>query len=83
MAENPNDPTLAMHPVPSPIDYDWGSKEDQMVEDMLSPEFWRLWSQTAMRNRAVFERIFRPVCRPVSAGAWPLDVDMMRSFASL
>lgn len=62
MAENPKDPTLAMHPVPSPIDYDWGSKEDQMVEDMLSPEFWRLWSQTAMHNRAIFERIFRPVC---------------------
>ncbi|KAJ9099791.1 hypothetical protein QFC21_003789 [Naganishia friedmannii] len=61
MADNANDPTLAMHPVPSPIDYDWGSKEDQMVEDMLSPEFWRLWSQTAMRNRAIFERIFRPI----------------------
>jgi phospholipase D1/2 len=55
------DPTLSMHPVPTPIEYDWGSKEDKMVEDMLSLEFWKLWSQTAMRNRAIFERIFRPV----------------------
>lgn len=32
-----------------------------MVEDMLSLEFWKLWSQTAMRNRAIFEKIFRCV----------------------
>lgn len=50
-----------MHPVPSPIEYDWDSKEDKMVEDMLSLEFWKLWSQTAMRNRAIFEKVFRCV----------------------
>ncbi|KAJ9108157.1 hypothetical protein QFC20_003518 [Naganishia adeliensis] len=59
--DNGKDPTLSMHPVPTPIEYDWGSKEDKMVEDMLSLEFWKLWSQTAMRNRAIFERIFRPI----------------------
>ncbi|KAI5450885.1 hypothetical protein NCC49_002626 [Naganishia albida] len=59
--DNGKDPTLSMHPVPTPIEYDWGSEEDKMVEDMLSLEFWKLWSQTAMRNRAIFERIFRPI----------------------
>jgi phospholipase D1/2 len=52
-----------MHPVPTPIEYDWESKEDKLVEDMLSLEFWKLWSQTAMRNRAIFEKVFRCVGR--------------------
>jgi phospholipase D1/2 len=41
--------------------YDWGSPEDLMVEDPLSPDFEHLWSSTAAKNTAIFEKVFRPV----------------------
>jgi phospholipase D1/2 len=44
-----------------PNAYDWGSPEDLMVKDPLSPAFEDLWSTTAARNTAIFEKVFRPV----------------------
>ncbi len=44
-----------------PNAYDWGSPEDLLVKDPLSPAFEKLWSATAAKNTAIFERVFRPV----------------------
>lgn len=55
------DPRPAMLPAPVPHEDTIGTPEDQLVEDMLSSEFWKLWSETGMRNRAAFEKVFRPV----------------------
>jgi len=44
-----------------PNTYDWGSPEDLMVKDPLSPAFEDLWSSTAAKNTAIFEKVFRPV----------------------
>lgn len=54
-------PTWGMHPVPHPIEYDFGSAEDLAVQDLLSDEVERLWFDTGKNNRKVFERIFRPI----------------------
>lgn len=48
-------------PAPVPNEYDFGSPEDLAVEDVLSDEFDRLWTGTGERNRAAFERVFRPI----------------------
>jgi phospholipase D1/2 len=50
-----------MHPAPEPHDYDFGSPEDLAVQDALSDEFQRLWTETGRNNRRAFERVFRPV----------------------
>ena len=50
-----------MHPVPTPIDYDFGTGEDKAVEDFLSDEFQQLWTGTGRNNKDVFQKIFRPV----------------------
>lgn len=50
-----------MHPAPVPHQYDFGSAEDLAVEDVLSDEFNRLWTETGRNNRRAFERVFRPV----------------------
>lgn len=50
-----------MRAPPAPSGYDWGSPEDLAVQDVLSDEFVRLWSETAHTNREVFQKIFRPV----------------------
>lgn len=44
-----------------PNAYDWGSPEDLMVKDPLSPAFEDLWSTAAAKNTAIFEKVFRPV----------------------
>ncbi|RXK34159.1 hypothetical protein BBD39_06110 [Arsenophonus endosymbiont of Bemisia tabaci Asia II 3] len=44
-----------------PNEYDWGSREDQAVEDPLSDSFNRLWKGTAYTNTAAFARVFHPV----------------------
>ena len=54
-------PDAAMHPAPSPLEYDWGSQEDLAVQDILSDEFTRLWHNTGKTNRLAFEKVFRPV----------------------
>lgn len=56
-----NQPTNGMHAVPSAIDYDFGSEADRLVEDPLSVDFSRLWSETAHTNRTIFDRIFKTV----------------------
>lgn len=55
------EPTSEMLPVPHPYDYDFGSDEDKLVEDVLNPDFWKLWNETALNNQAAFERIFRSI----------------------
>nr|ODN91177.1 phospholipase D [Cryptococcus depauperatus CBS 7841] len=54
-------PTAAMHSVPIPHMYDFGSPEDKKVEDVLSDEFLDLWFNTAYTNRDAFEKVFRPL----------------------
>jgi phospholipase D1/2 len=54
-------PTAAMHPAPVPHEYDWGSREDLAVQDLLSDDFQQLWVGTGRTNRASFEKVFRPV----------------------
>lgn len=44
-----------------PQDYDWGSASDRLVEDPMSEEFWRLWTETARTNTDVFTKVFHPV----------------------
>lgn len=45
----------------SPNHYDWGSREDELVEDPLSPRFLQLWDRVARTNTEVFSRAFHPV----------------------
>ncbi|KAI2621501.1 phospholipase D/nuclease [Hypomontagnella submonticulosa] len=44
-----------------PQQYDWGSPSDRLVEDPMSEEFWRLWTETARTNTEVFSKVFHPV----------------------
>lgn len=44
-----------------PNEYDWGSPADRLVADPLSPEFRRLWDETARVNTEVFDRAFHCV----------------------
>lgn len=54
-------PTSSMRAAPEPHNYDFGSKEDLAVQDVLSDDFERLWIETGRGNRAAFEKVFRPV----------------------
>lgn len=45
----------------NPQDYDWGSRNDRLVEDVMSAEFWELWSGTASSNMEIFDKVFHPV----------------------
>jgi phospholipase D1/2 len=44
-----------------PNQYDWESPADLMVRDVLSPEFERLWNETAFINTSVFAKAFHCV----------------------
>ncbi|XXG98217.1 hypothetical protein Hte_004539 [Hypoxylon texense] len=44
-----------------PQQYDWGSESDRLVEDPMSEDFWRLWTETARTNTDVFSKVFHPV----------------------
>ncbi|KAI1426491.1 phospholipase [Xylaria sp. FL1777] len=44
-----------------PQDYDWGSDADRAVEDPLSEDFWRSWTETARTNTEVFSKVFHNV----------------------
>lgn len=63
-AANPGSPLVSgefserMQPLPAPNEYDFGSEEDQMVADFLSPDFWAYLSQVARQNEEVFEDVF-------------------------
>jgi phospholipase D1/2 len=55
-------PTRNWTPVSrDPQDYDWGSRADRAVEDPLSEDFWRSWSETARTNTEVFSKVFHNV----------------------
>lgn len=45
----------------NPNTYDFGSPEDRIVRDPLSPEFLELWRRTATTNTEVFSRAFHCV----------------------
>ena len=45
----------------SPNSYDFGSPEDQVVSDPLSPTFLSLWNSRARINTTVFSKVFHPV----------------------
>ena len=55
------EPTGNMLPVPDPIDYELGSREDRAVEDPLADSTVALLENTARKNREIFTEIFRPV----------------------
>lgn len=48
-------------PVGIPNQYDWGSPEDLVVSDPLSPTFEALWNSRARTNTEVFRQVFRCV----------------------
>ncbi|KAI0451555.1 phospholipase [Xylaria acuta] len=55
-------PTRNWTPVTrDPQDYDWGSRADRAVEDPLSEDFWRSWTETARTNTEVFSKVFHNV----------------------
>ena len=58
-AENFDTVTANSLPLPTQNVYDWGSKEDYLVEDPLSADFWQLLTTTAHNNTQVFWNIFR------------------------
>jgi len=53
--------TSNSHPLPVGNEYDWDSHEDRLVEDPLSPEFWKLLLTTAQRNTEIFRNVFHSV----------------------
>jgi len=53
--------TQNSHPLPATNQYDWGSKEDLLVQDPLSPDFWRVLNGTAKTNTEVFRDVFHAV----------------------
>jgi len=44
-----------------PNTYDWGSPEDRIVSDPLSPAFESLWNSRAHTNTEVFRKAFRAI----------------------
>lgn len=48
-------------PIGDPNIYDWGSREDRIVTDPLSPDFMSLWKGTAAENTKAFAKVFHPV----------------------
>lgn len=53
--------TQNSHPLPATNEYDWGSREDYLVEDPLSLNFWYLLQSTAQKNTEVFRDVFHAV----------------------
>ena len=61
-AQNMERPDQNFDPVwISPNVYDWGSPEDQVVSDPISPTFLSLWNTRARINTTVFSKVFHPV----------------------
>lgn len=54
----------AMSPIPAPLEYDFNSEEDKMVEDPLSEDLWNYLRSTAKSNEAIFEELFH--CYPTN-----------------
>ena len=75
-------PTASMHPAPEPHQYDFGSESDKIVEDVLSDQFQRIWTETARTNRAAFEKIFKPVPND-TIRSWKGYVDYIKPHAGI
>jgi len=54
-------PDPNFEPVGVPNQYDWGSPEDNVVADPLSPAFDSLWNSRAHQNTEIFRKVFRCV----------------------
>ncbi|OJJ42490.1 hypothetical protein ASPZODRAFT_2119907 [Penicilliopsis zonata CBS 506.65] len=60
-AQDMRRPDSHFSPAPGPTEYDYGSAEDQLVEDPLSDAFRTLWQQTAQTNTLAFRKVFAPM----------------------
>ena len=54
-------PNQNFEPIGVPNIYDFGSAEDQVVEDPLSDRFLNFWNGRAKQNTDAFGRVFHPV----------------------
>ncbi|KAI0750490.1 phospholipase D/nuclease [Fomes fomentarius] len=54
-------PTPFMHAAPQPNPDETDEREDGLVADPLSDDTYDLWNNTARKNRAIFQELFRPV----------------------
>lgn len=54
-------PTPFMHAAPQPNPDETNEREDELVADPLSDDTYDLWNNTARKNRAIFQELFRPV----------------------
>lgn len=54
----------AMSPLPASYEYDFGSEEDNLVEDPISDSLWNYVRSTAKSNEAIFEDLFH--CYPTN-----------------
>ena len=54
-------PNQNFEPIGVPNIYDFGSAEDQVVEDPLSDHFLNFWNGRAKQNTDAFGRVFHPV----------------------
>ena len=54
-------PDANFEPVGVPNEYDWGSREDRLVEDPLAPDFENYWNGLARTNTEVFRQVFHAV----------------------
>ena len=54
-------PDANYEPVGVPNAYDYGSPEDNIVADPLSPTFQALWNSRARTNTDIFRKVFRAV----------------------
>ncbi|KAL9128488.1 MAG: hypothetical protein Q9217_002838 [Psora testacea] len=60
-AQDMERPNQNFEPIGVPNNYDYDSREDQMVMDPLSDTFINLWNSRARTNTDAFGRIFHPV----------------------
>jgi phospholipase D1/2 len=59
--QNMEHPDRNFMPAGVPNEYDFGSTEDMLVADPLSPNFLNFWNIRARTNTDAFARVFRPV----------------------
>ncbi|KAK6376229.1 hypothetical protein LTS17_007480 [Exophiala oligosperma] len=59
--QNMRNPDGHFTPAPGDNGYDFGSKEDGMVADPLSDDFWKYWDDVASTNTLAFRKVFAPM----------------------
>jgi len=52
--------------LPEGNDYDWGTPEDELVQDPLSDQLWKVIHETSKTNTGAFRNVFQ--CLPDDAG---------------